>query len=337
MLTVDLTDDKSDKTQTTNLLNVPDSQNCCPNIPNTLNTSVKTNEESISGNTHSFSNTSEINSKSPNESRRRRSFVFPNARPIPRKENENGIQNSNISRSWENHLSHFQKRDRSKYSISPVNGIFRGYRANKKYNAVNMCKSAGIIPYTFHEGNLYFLFQHTKESVKKKDLGWNDFGGKRIDDNETTYEIAAREFSEETSCLFYLKENKNGIYEKYYDSLKDNNELKYNDKSINILKHLIPLSQKFYTDKITEFPAPLYVSSKETYISYFVKVDYIPETDLPRAEDIHIPYDYRYIRMCKWFSVDEVTNSNKKIFHKRLQITRLQQRIKEYYDKGLFT
>ena len=206
----------------------------------------------------------------------------------------------------------------------------------KPYDAITNCKSAGIIPYTIHNGVLYFLLQQGQCPLRKKDSGWNDFGGKRIGTTETTAETAAREFSEETSCLFYLKEHITSTSNNYYNMLRENNDLEYDDTAVKILKRLIPMSQKYYADKITEFVLPIYISSKETYISYFVKVDYIPESDLPRAEDIHIPYEIRYIRTCKWFTVDELISLNEKDFHKRLQITRIQQRIRNYYDKGLF-
>ncbi|AGF85160.1 hydrolase [Moumouvirus goulette] len=209
--------------------------------------------------------------------------------------------------------------------------------ANKPYDAINNCKSAGIIPYTFHNGQLYFLLQRAKNPPRKKDSGWNDFGGKQINPNETTAQIASREFSEETSCLFYLAEKKDLKSKEIYDLLKDNQKLNYDTNTIQLLKDIILLSQKYYCDKITEYVFPIYVSSKETYISYFVKVKYIPEQDIPKAEDIHINYEDRYLRDCKWLSLDDLMNLNEKDFHKRLQITRIQQRIMKYYDKGLFT
>lgn len=221
----------------------------------------------------------------------------------------------------------------------------------KPYNAINNCKSAGIIPYTLHNNMVYFLFQKTINPIKRKDFGWNDFGGKRNILNENTAEAAAREFSEETSCLFYLQEktsnktsnnstNDNNMndkqYKEIYKKLKHNDVLYYDEETINLLRKLIPESQKYYVDKITEFVVPIYASSKETYITYFVKVDYIPSDDIPRAEDIHIDYEERYMRNCRWFSYNEIVNLAEKEFHKRLQITRVQQRIINYYEKGLF-
>ena len=208
----------------------------------------------------------------------------------------------------------------------------------KPYDPVSNCRSAGVIPYTIHNGKILFLFQLPVDPIKKKDEGLNDFGGKRIEDIETTAKIAAREFSEETSCLFYLKEKEQSDIQmvKYYNLLKENKKLYYNNNTISILKDLIIDSQKYYTDKITEYISPIYVSSKETYISYFVKVQYIPAEEIPRAEDIHVPYDVRYIRKCRWYSITEIMEMSEKDFHKRLQITKIQQRIQDYWNKKLF-
>lgn len=206
-----------------------------------------------------------------------------------------------------------------------------------QYDAITHCKSAGIIPYTIKNGTVYFMFQTAVNPLRKKDDGLNDFGGKRNNNNETTAETAAREFSEETSCLFYLAEQKDPKSVLAYHALKDNSTLFYDESIVSTLKNLIPLSQKYFSDKITEFVLPIFVSSKETYISYFVKVAYIDEKDLPRAEDIHIDYKNRYIRTCRWYSYNEVMAFSKKDFHKRLQITKIQQRILSYSEKGLFT
>lgn len=275
---------------------------------------------------------------------------------IPIKKSKHSFDN--FSKSWNGHSFTIIKNGQEKYSFSPsdqpsildnekrekiVNDIIgNDYRP---YDAINNCKSAGIIPYALYNNKIYFLFQRTNNPIRKKDSGWNDFGGKRNTIEETTVETASREFSEETSCLFYLKENDGPIasgnsYIKskdLYQLLKHNEALYYDEETINILRSLIPISQKYFVKKITEFVIPIHASSKETYISYFVKVEYIPSDDLPKAEDIHIEYEDRYMRTCKWFSYDEILDMDEKDFHKRLQITRIQQRIINYYEKGLFT
>jgi len=205
----------------------------------------------------------------------------------------------------------------------------------KQYDAIDKCRSAGIIPYTLHQKKLYFLLQKNYYPSKKKDLGWNDFGGKQNNENETTSEIASREFSEETSCLFYLKDQNTEEAQKLFDLLKNGNKCDYQE-TMEILKRIIPLSQKYYTDKINEFVIPIYISSKETYISYFIKVNYIPEFELPTSEDLHIDYEERYLRECKWFSLENILSMEEKEFHKRLQITKIQKRILNYEQKGLF-
>jgi 8-oxo-dGTP pyrophosphatase MutT (NUDIX family) len=53
---------------------------------------------------------------------------------------------------------------------------------------------AGILPTTIHNGKLYFLFG--KENKYCDSPGWSDFGGGQ-DDNETFYQTALRESTEE--------------------------------------------------------------------------------------------------------------------------------------------
>lgn len=204
----------------------------------------------------------------------------------------------------------------------------------KSYNAVQKAKGSGIIPYSIIDGNIYFLLQKTDSPCKKKDSGWNDFGGKK-NKSEHTVMTAAREFSEETSCLFYLKEIDDEESNLLYEKLKDNPTLSYDEESIEKLKKIINISEQFFFDKINAYVNPIYVSSKEIYISYIIKVKYIPITDIPRAEDLHIPYEDRYVRECKWFSLDEFMLLEEEDFHKRLQITKVKYRIKNYYEKGL--
>lgn len=268
---------------------------------------------------------------------------------IPIRNTNRYTSSENVSKSWGGNDFHEKiGKEIKNFSISPSNNI-HVINQNKKtqlniqsvdfrpYDAISNCKSAGVIPYTIYNDTVYFLFQQLVNPPRKKDFGWNDFGGKKIPADETTIETASREFSEETSCLFYLKENDSDENSKLYNILKDNSYLYYDKRTVQILKNLITESQKFYKEKITEFVLPIYISSKETYISYFVRVPYIPQEDFPRAEDIHIPYENRYLRNCQWFSFDELMELNEKDFHKRLQITRIQQRVSNYYDKGLFS
>jgi len=90
-------------------------------------------------------------------------------------------------------------------------------------------------------------------------------------------------------------------------------------------------------NRIKEVVLPMFVSSKEIYISYLLKVEYIPVEDLPHAEDLHIEYEERYTRHCKWFTYKEIIDIDEKLFHKRLQITKVKPRIKNYYEREMLT
>lgn len=209
----------------------------------------------------------------------------------------------------------------------------------KLYNPMSNCKSAGVIPYTFHNGQLLFLFQSCDFPLNKKQMGWNDFGGKQLYDGESTFEVAAREFNEETSCLFYLSEMQDIITSAsaMYEEFKHNDALQYDESSVEKLVQLFDEAQTYYANKITNYVLPIHISSKETYISYFVRVPYIEASDIPKAEDLHIYYETRYLRTCKWFSIQDIENLQDTDFHKRLQITHVRQRILKYHQKNIFS
>lgn len=222
--------------------------------------------------------------------------------------------------------------------IEEVKNIFNCTKYS--YDAINKCKSAGVIPYTIHDGKILFLLQRiilpSNSSIYKKDKGWNDFGGKKNDIFETTYETAAREFSEETSCIFYLIERSDEESKQLLKSITDKSYL-YDDSVLLKLQHTLNFSKDYFKDKINEFVIPMYISSKEIYISYFIKVTYVPEEYFPDYEDIHVYYDNRYTRECKWFTLEELLDMKEEFFHKRLQITKLQKKIKKYYINDLFS
>lgn len=207
------------------------------------------------------------------------------------------------------------------------------FTGNSNYNPMIYAKGSGIIPYTINNGIIYFLLQHATYPCNKKYVGWNDFGGKRNYESESTFDIASREFSEETSCLFYLKENK---IDELYGKLKYNDLNEYDKDTITELINIIPLSQEYYSNKIKESNNKLFLSSNDSYISYLVNVEYISASDIPKSEDLHIPYIDRYTRTCKWFTFEELMGFDETNFHKRLQITKIKQRIKFYYDKKMF-
>ncbi len=85
---------------------------------------------------------------------------------------------------------------------------------------------------------------------------------------------------------------------------------------------MIPVSQNFFVKRITEYVSPIHISSKETYISYFIKVKYIPTDDIPHAEDIHIEYMKKDMKENVMVFNRRILSMNDKDFHKRLQITK---------------
>ena len=244
---------------------------------------------------------------------------------VPTRQYEKGGKQKNVSKSFEPYRpKHNFYNHRNKYYNNVIT-----------YDAVNNCRAAGVIPYSICDGVLRFLFQKPVYPIRRNNAGWNDFGGKQNFDGETTVQVAAREFNEETNCLFYVKESEPNNTE-LYESLKDNIDIMYSDIVIDNIKKLIPIAQCFFENKIIKYIPPVYVSSKETYISYFVKVEYLPAEDIPRAEDIHENYEYKYLRACSWFDIKELDELTNEDFNKRLQITKIKQRIKTYHEKGFF-
>ena len=223
------------------------------------------------------------------------------------------------------------------------NTLIKNTKKYAEYNPILNCKSAGVIPYTIIDSDICFLFQTTDFPNKKKESGWNDFGGKRSDLTETTTMVAAREFCEETSCLFYIREkmsenNTEREYESIYDKFKSNYNIdnEQAEDSANLLPENILNGTIYYNNKINLDEKLLYTSSKETYISYFLKVPYIPTEDIPSSEDMHIKYNFRYTRKCKWFRSWEILKMTENDFHKRLRLTKIRDRIETYLNKKLF-
>lgn len=209
------------------------------------------------------------------------------------------------------------------------------YQLNKKsyqnrYKSYGKYRSAGIIPYAYVDGKIMFLLQKYTSPRKKNDFGWNDFGGKMDEGDSSLVNTAAREFNEETNCIFYINEQ----------SVLQNEELNLNDQNnyesyANILRDILPKSVEYYSNKIKSSNIP-YVYSKNIYISFFVNVIYIPANKISIHEDIHLNYTDKYIRECKWFSLDEIINLDPLNLHRRLRITHLSKNIKSFYFDNIF-
>lgn len=203
------------------------------------------------------------------------------------------------------------------------------------YNAIKNAKGAGIIPYTIHNGKVLFLFQKCTYPVTNKNQGWNDFGGKKdIETDGDSIDVACREFSEETSCLFFIKQSKE--YEYLYDEIKYTKDKKY-DIYKDIITKLIDISKNHYVNILRNnlCSYPMEISVKDTYITFPLKVDYIDANDIPEMEDAHLDYDVRYLRKCEWIPYEELIKMEPSCFHKRLQILHIIKKIKKFHDDNL--
>jgi len=137
------------------------------------------------------------------------------------------------------------------------------------------CYSAGILPYTIRNNEIYYLLGRDW-----RDEGWSDFGGKVEDkDNNDTLNTAIREFYEETmGCV--LSENeiksklKNNIpkniksvtlngspYYMYFIYINDENYQKYFKKIYDFLVYS-HISETKYIEKCEL----VWIHSSELYI-----------------------------------------------------------------------
>lgn len=205
------------------------------------------------------------------------------------------------------------------------------------YDILKHAKGAGVIPYTFIDGSLYFLFQRSTFPVNPKNQGWNDFGGKKDGDDGDAIDIASREFTEETNCLFYLRENLSTEGNaKLFELLQHRDDMSYSDDAVVNLKKLLPIAKTYYNIKLRNQNQELKLKIKETYASYFIYVPFIEAEIIPKAEDLHVDYDIRYMRECKWISFNELKEMNDEEFHKRLQIVKIKARIQDLFNRNLF-
>jgi 8-oxo-dGTP pyrophosphatase MutT (NUDIX family) len=197
-----------------------------------------------------------------------------------------------------------------------------------------IARSAGVIPYTYIDGVLHFLLQKEDVPHMKKAKGWNDFGGKPEKTDKNSMETAVREFNEETGCLFYLKETDNILYNQLkqdnYDAKnKDHNKM-VADTIVSIMKD----AKTYYYNKLSA-TQPLFINNKTTYVSYFLPVEYIPTDELPKAEDMHVDYETRYWRTCRWFNYQEIINMDDRIMHSRIRVSPIKNKLMYYFKNRM--
>jgi hypothetical protein len=228
-------------------------------------------------------------------------------------------------------------------------GSYNSISSPPKFNecVTNNIKAAGVIPFTIINNELYFLFQRTVRPQTSKNIGWNDFGGKKEQSYEDSLDIAARELSEETSCLFYLSDiitnkiepniNLNYTKKQYselFENLKDNANNYYSQNTIDDLKNIIPLATQHYITKLSNDMINFKI--KDIYMTYLMYVNYIPAEYLPKSEDVHVNYSERYIRECKWIKYSDLLNIVDDDFHRRIKVMHLKNKIKTLHDKKFF-
>lgn len=143
---------------------------------------------------------------------------------------------------------------------------------------------AGFLPTALYKGQLYFLFG--KENIYATTPGYADFGGGH-DNNETFFETAIREFTEETTGIFGSQ-----------------NELKQYVKKIG-------------TFTIDYKPNPKY-STYRTYILPIVYNPYIVEfynnnhSFLKEKLPTNLYKNAKYLEKSemKWFSLNDIKKNN---------------------------
>lgn len=136
--------------------------------------------------------------------------------------------------------------------------------------------NAGILPYTFKRGTVYFLIGKEPNEL------WADFGGRAELQDGTTEDTAAREFSEETRYVY-------GKYEL-------NKKLK---------KHCGKSCKLASIDYIKSRITGVASHPKEYYEMFLADVDYIPATTFKHAAKIphYEKKDYAWVPADKFLAV----------------------------------
>lgn len=189
-------------------------------------------------------------------------------------------------------------------------------------------KGAGIIPYTYDGDKIKFLFQRYTHPNNTKNLGWNDFGGKKEGGDFDSIETAVREFSEETTCMFFLNDYNRDAYNMIRDYNEEKSTSEEKRKMMNIINGFINLTRTEYEKKMRCIENIPCLYSRDTYTCYFMPVKYINSADFPSGEDLHVYYDDRYQREFKWMTCDELSSLGDRDFHKRLQVLKIKDKIR---------
>jgi len=152
---------------------------------------------------------------------------------------------------------------------------------------------AGLIPTSFHDGKLYFLFGRENKYDDSYPNHWADFGG-GTDDNETYLETAIREGTEEiTGFLGSFSDMKKKLKKGVYVIENKSNGFK------PFRTHLFSLN---YDEKL-----PYYYNNNQLFLQKKLDQKIIKNSKIFEKAEI------------KWFSIDDLIK-NKKEFKKWYQV-----------------
>lgn len=216
---------------------------------------------------------------------------------------------------------------------------YHNWLDNKRYakkRFIDSISACGVIVYSVdpETGKLVFLFQKLKNPKSKKYFGLCDKGGKRIG-RENLFVTAAREFCEETGCMFYFKEKN----KKYQYNIMKGAGVDYNEKIADLFMCEINSAVNYYVNKLRNNPKYIIAGYKHRYITYFLHVPYIPVEDLPKSEDPHIIFpddDFDRERELFWVNYNDLVNKEIYEFHGRLRAANIIDKIKEHFITGTF-
>jgi hypothetical protein len=149
---------------------------------------------------------------------------------------------------------------------------------------------ASILPVTIYKGKIYFLFG--KERDIDENPGWSDFGG-GTDNNETYFQTAVREGSEElTGFLGDSSEIKN-ILNKYGTYIVDYKSLPHSLYRC----HICPIKYDYHG--IFEY-MPYYYNNNQSFLQKRLNPKIIRDTKIFEKTQI------------KWFTFDDIQKNHNK-------------------------
>lgn len=196
------------------------------------------------------------------------------------------------------------------------------------------------MPFSIINGRPYFLIQladfvYDKNGFRRKPKcnGYAEFGGKRDKGDRDILETAAREFMEETAAMPYLweigsSEYFGNLFEDEYQDLHFLPEV--TDR--HLLTSQIKDGTEYYYQRLLNSPT-MYINNQDSYVVFFLEIPYLPSSHLPLHEDMHIEYEDRYQRICKWVDLKTLNNLPVASLHIRLRTKTWEKKLKHVIQK----